>query len=141
MLLPCPGYCEYCCNEHWGTCVCNSFKSCVLPLFLLVSIPLSLSSTRPHQNIHHFNHFWITPWIQFLHSSVYWLMVKLFQTFIQLIWACEKNQTTFKFLTANFKWVLRLLSHSLANPSICALLLLFIYFLNFKIFTVILRII
>ena len=19
-LLPCPGYCKYCCNEHWGTC-------------------------------------------------------------------------------------------------------------------------
>ena len=21
MFLPCPGYCKYCCNEHWGTCV------------------------------------------------------------------------------------------------------------------------
>ena len=20
-LLPCPGYCKYCCNEHWATCV------------------------------------------------------------------------------------------------------------------------
>ena len=19
-LLPCPSYCKYCCNEHWGTC-------------------------------------------------------------------------------------------------------------------------
>ena len=21
-MLPCPGYCKQCCNEHWGTCVC-----------------------------------------------------------------------------------------------------------------------
>ena len=20
-MLPCPDYCKYCCNEHWGTCV------------------------------------------------------------------------------------------------------------------------
>ena len=20
-LFPCPGYCKYCCSEHWGTCV------------------------------------------------------------------------------------------------------------------------
>ena len=24
-LLPCPGYCKYCCIEHWGTCV---FQNC-----------------------------------------------------------------------------------------------------------------
>ena len=27
-LLPCPGYCKPCCNEHWGTCV---FQSCGFP--------------------------------------------------------------------------------------------------------------
>ena len=24
-LLPCPGYCKQCCNEHWGTCVSFSY--------------------------------------------------------------------------------------------------------------------
>ena len=24
-LLPCPGYCKQCCNEHWGTCIPFSF--------------------------------------------------------------------------------------------------------------------
>ena len=28
-MLPCPGYCKQCCNEHWGTCV--SFNSGCMP--------------------------------------------------------------------------------------------------------------
>ena len=24
-LLPCPGYCKQCCNEHWGTCASFSY--------------------------------------------------------------------------------------------------------------------
>ena len=30
-LLPCPGYCKQCCNEHWGTCV--SFTSGFLGVY------------------------------------------------------------------------------------------------------------
>ena len=30
-LLPCPGYCKQCCNEHWGTCV--SFNSGFLGVY------------------------------------------------------------------------------------------------------------
>ena len=24
-LFPCPGYCKYCCNEHWGACIILSY--------------------------------------------------------------------------------------------------------------------
>ena len=30
-LLPCPGYCKQCCNEHWGTCVSILFSSVYMP--------------------------------------------------------------------------------------------------------------
>ena len=30
-LLPCPGYCKQCCDEHWGTHV--SFNSCFLDVY------------------------------------------------------------------------------------------------------------
>ena len=30
-LLPCPGYCKQCCDEHWGTCV--SFNSGFLSVY------------------------------------------------------------------------------------------------------------
>ena len=28
-MLPCPGYCKQCCDEHWGTCVSFSLVSSV----------------------------------------------------------------------------------------------------------------
>ena len=33
-LLPCPGYCEQCCSEHWGACICVSFSVIVLSRYM-----------------------------------------------------------------------------------------------------------
>ena len=66
-LLPCPGYCKQCCNEHWGTCV--SFNSGFLGVYAQqwdcwVVWQFYFQFLILDSSIQSFSHVWLfaTPW-------------------------------------------------------------------------------
>ena len=98
-LLPCPGYCKHCCDEHWGTCV--SFNSGFLGVYAqkwdcwVISCHLFLISSASIRSIPFLSFIvpifaWNSPLIFLIFLKIYLVFPILLFSSISLHWPLRK---------------------------------------------------